>query len=407
MFSYLWIFVMKVLAIVAGVIALVGGCSAGSSFAAATVAGTPVARVERVVAQTPPQYSQDNTPGGQESGRGSGATGSTGSKGSVQPSVELVPGVPLSSGQGDLVAAARVARSVDPCALHDIRAAQAISGLEADAVMPSGRGLHICALMLAGSARELPGVTLTTSVGVDFDQRRRGEFTEEQIGGVGFFREKAAAGDERVCRYVKGFGEKTGIELAVRVGSSASESKAVAKSACQVAQEYLAAVGPVWREPAAREDRVSTPLLVLGGVDPCAGVVAVAVGLGQPVTARLMGPYGCALVPVGPKVSGTVVAVELGMETDPRALLSSPIGKEYSAVTVAGRPGVRTEITVSAGRQTPVKTCHVTVVAEEKVTVQENQSRSDSPKSVQVVKARAGECAVAIKAAEGVLAALR
>lgn len=395
--------VWKVLAIVASLMVGLAGCSGGSPFTVtATVTGTPVPQAEHVVAGSPGGYRSDAAapsdptkppkPGGEPAGK------------------EIAPGLVLSPRDAPYVDTFRVARMIDPCALHDVAAAEAAAGMGPDKLMPSGSGLHMCELSMATSARDLPAWTLMISAGVRFDETRRAGFAPEQVGGMDVFRETASPGgaapDERTCRFVKPLGEVSGIELLVRTGSS---SASPTKKPCELAAAYLAGVAKVWTEPAMRADTVTTPGLRLGDVDPCAGVVGVAGVLREAMRVQTSDPYSCMAYPLNTKSlsPGGTVTVKLSVETDPRVLVGSPAGTNYRAVTVAGRPGVVSEVDAKIGAKgQTAHICTLTVLADEKTTMQADQSRADSPTTYQVIKTTSADCAHGIKAAEAVLAAL-
>lgn len=407
MFDLLMWHLWKMLAIVASIIATISGCS-GGPLLTESIAGTPVAQQHADVA-SPPRYSSEENKPNQDSRASSGAQHDAPTKPAkpdTPQDVELAPGVVVAGKDAALIATHRVARMVDPCALHDPAAASRVTGEGPDALMPSRRGLNICELTLAPAPGDLPTWRLTATVGADFDAHQREQSVQEQIGELNFFRDKEpAAGkptDSGSCHYTMSFGETTGIELAVRATGLAPATK----TACDVAKEYLAAVAATWKEPAMRGDKVTAPALKLADVDPCSGVSAVARDFPAPVRAKPDTPYECALTAADYRKGGSLLSIELTMETDPRALLVGPLANKYAAITVAGRPGVSTQMqTKGVGGQIE-STCYVTVLADEKTAIQEDEAMPDSQKSMQVIKALAKDCAVAIRAAEGVLATL-
>jgi hypothetical protein len=354
----------------AGLLLTLAGC-------ATTVAGTPVAEQGAHAANS-----------GAAAASTSGAAPKTGTK--------------SSPGQDAEAAAHAVMRKVDPCALHSPEAAAKVTGMQPDEIMP-GTSLNACDVELTPGPLELTAWTLTATVGVDLDEGRRQEATQEQIADIAFFKLPALGGaaDDRSCSYVMGFGTDTGIELRVR----RSSTEAQPKTPCQVATAYLAEVGKYWKEPATRSDKVTSPTLRIADVDPCAGLDALSDALGGPIRTRTSDPYSCTVSPATPGAKpglGGLVTTEVGIDTDPRALVGNPAAKDYKAMTVAGKPGVASEMRGAKGN-----TCSLTVIADEDVALQADQSKPDAQKSYQVVETRAENCDLASKAAEVLLASLR
>lgn len=349
----------------AGLLLTLAGC-------ATTVAGTPAPERDAQAASGPT------------------ATSATGS------------GTKSSPGQDAEAATYAVMRKVDPCALHSIEAAAKVTGMGPDEIMP-GSSLNACDVELTPGPLELAVWTLTATVGVDLNEGRRQEAAQEQIADIKVFKMPGLGGstDDRTCRYVMPFGTDTGIELQVRRSSSEPQPK----EPCQVATEYLGEVAKYWKEPATRADKVTSPSLRIADVDPCTGMDALADALGGPVRTMISDPHSCTVMPAAPGGKpgmGGVVRTEVGVDTDPRALLGSPAGKDYRAMTVAGKPGVASEMPGPKGN-----TCSLTVIADEDVALQSDQSKPDAQKSYQVVDTRAENCELASKAAEVLLASLR
>ncbi|RLK58359.1 DUF3558 family protein [Actinokineospora cianjurensis] len=308
---------------------------------------------------------------------------------------------PSTAGAASVNPVQAVMRKVDPCALHSVGAAAAATGMVPDSIMPT-TSLAACDLDLKSGPGQPQVWTLTTTVGIGFDDGRRQQAAEERIGGIRFFRvpEPPGTGADKSCRHVMAFGSDTGIELRVR----AVDLDAPPKPPCQIAAAYLAEVARYWKNPATRADKVTSPVLRAGDLDPCAGLDTLADALGGPVRTRASAPYSCSAVPAKPGAaagSAGVVNTEVGVGTDPRPLVN-PKNQNFRAIEVAGRPGVARELPSAKGA-----TCSLTVIADESAALQDDQSRTDGRMSYQVLTVRAGDCDLAVRAANGVLAALR
>jgi hypothetical protein len=148
---------------------------------------------------------------------------------------------------------------------------------------------------------------------------------------------------------------------------------------------------------------LTTPSLTIARADPCAALGQVGAGMGN-ARMSLSDPHACLLTTTGgaSKTLG-MISAEYAVELDPRPALTNSSARGHQAVTVAGRPGVSQETPslITAGT-----TCSLTVVVDDQITLQADQAKVDSPKSVQVVKSRADTCQVATQVAEALLAAV-
>lgn len=308
---------------------------------------------------------------------------------------------PVVPGQEGRAAAFQVMRLVDPCALHSPAEAARVSGLIADEIMP-GHALNVCKLELVRTPDALPLWTVSTTVGVEFDDSVRMRAQQQEINDIGFWLvppgpfSNTASGTE--CTYVMEFEPDMGIQMRVQKRDETERG-----DACELARSYLLAVSKWWRSPAIRADKVTSPYLAVATADPCRAVAEVA---GEQGTLAMSGPHSCRVQPkdLSAGVLGQL-AVEFKVESDPRAILGKG-SSEYSAVTVRGKPGTQAKlVTPGPGGQERV-TCFVTVIADEQVVLQADQTRSDAMRSYQVIATRSSDCELAQRAAEAALASI-
>ncbi|EWC64525.1 hypothetical protein UO65_0132 [Actinokineospora spheciospongiae] len=368
----------RLLAFVAAVVLSLSGCTA-------TVVGTPVAQGEangeaEVVASTEDLSAEATTAAGQ-----AGAS------------------VPPREGTEQVAALFSVIRQVDVCALHDPAAAAVVVGMQPDDLMP-GDSLSSCVLQLVPGPRDLPAWRLKVTAGVELSDKTRRESTPETLDGVDFLHLPDLDGDGKACVYDRPMGERAALHLIVRQEGTEAQPK----TACQVAKEYLTAVAKYWREPATWADAVSTPALPVATIDPCAGLDAATAVYGKPVRSRMEDPHRCTVYPQtaahGDPIGG-VVSVTVGVDTDPRATLTGTASADYTAVSIAGRPGV-SNILNPGGGPSASGTCYVTVVADDKIEIRQDITNPDRPTSYPVIEARSADCQIATKAIEGLLSQL-
>ncbi len=310
------------------------------------------------------------------------------------------PKVPVLEGQEDKPAAFQVMRLIDPCALHSPEGAVRISGLIPDDIMP-GRTLNTCKLNLVRTANDLPLWTFTSTVGVEFGDAGRSRSQRQDIDGQEFWLLPPSKWDKpsAECTYVKEISPDLALEMNVR-----KQDERAKGDPCQLARDYLLAVSKWWKNPALRADKITTPYLPIAAADPCDAVAAAADGNAEPVVLLLIDPHSCHLQPkeYRPGVS-SLLSVEYKIETDPRAVLNKG-PSEYSAITVAGKPGTKAQLPGVDGPNTTL--CFVTVIADEQIELQADQTRADALRSYQVIAARSPDCARATKAAEAAVNAL-
>ncbi len=315
--------------------------------------------------------------------------------------------LPMKPGYENRPDAYRQARLVDPCALHSPADAGRTTELTPDDIMP-GSSLNICTLHLIRKPLDLPRWALTITVGVDTDDaRRRGQV--QDLADTQYWyvppRPSSQPGRDPECRYVKEFAPGTGIEL--RVVNRDEDDR---RDPCDLARSYLLAVTTWWTTPATRTDAVTAPSLAVASVDPCTAISGLAAEIGQPVHAAMTDPHNCSLHPaeVRDKHSyGALLAVDYRVESEPLAVLNGPSASDYQRITVADKPGTLTQVRMPSMGGPARMTCYVTVVADDQVTLQADQSRPDTPKSYQVVKTNSPDCDLAQRGAEAALAALR
>jgi hypothetical protein len=303
------------------------------------------------------------------------------------------PEVPVLEGQEDKPAAFQVMRLIDPCALHSPEGAERISGLIPDDLMP-GHTRNKCRLNLVRTANELPSWTLTTTVGVDFGEAGRSRSQRQDVDGQDFWMVPPSKWDKpgEECTYVKELGAEYALEL-----HATKQDERAKGDPCQLARDYLLAVSKWWKNPALRADKITAPHLPIATADPCEAVAAAGKDVAEPAVLLLLDPHSCVLQPKDyrPGVS-SLLSLEYKTESDPRAILDKG-PSEYSAITVAGKPGTKAQLPGIDGPNATL--CFVTVIADEQVTLQADQTRADALRSYQVIAARSPDCALATKAA--------
>lgn len=297
-------------------------------------------------------------------------------------------------------------RAIDPCALHSVAAAAEVTGMEPDEIMP-GQSLASCVIELVPGPLELATWTISATVGAPFEEQDRTEATAETIGKVEVFKPSgydAEAGAD-LCAYIVPVSPTAGLELYV----TRTDDK-VKQAACEVAEAYLTKVISYWASPALRSDEVTTPQFRVATLDPCTGLTELAADLGGEVRTFASNPFTCSAMAMAPAkaIGSGVTTVEIGVEKDPLKVLDSKValgtdtGYVTDAVTIAGKPGVRSSTTGEA----QISSCSVTVVVDEQVVLRSNQADPEALPSYQVVSARGGTCAIAEKAAELVVSSM-
>ncbi len=170
---------------------------------------------------------------------------------------------------------------IDPCALHDVAAAEQATGQRGGDLEP-GKKLHECALRTEGDNGA--GWNLYVRVGETILNQQRDDYAPVDIGDTEFLRTEMDG-----CRYEyipkKGtqplygfYGGAMTFSLSVQYSAAAGESDAQetqnAARGCGVGAKYLNAIKQHW-EPgsvAKRDDGVTQPTAPLGNYSPCAAM---------------------------------------------------------------------------------------------------------------------------------------
>jgi hypothetical protein len=338
--------------------------------------------------------------------------------------------VPYMPGSETEAEAHRMLRRLDPCALLDPDAgAQAIGGT-ADQLVP-GPDPAECTLdvLPEGAKRSIDAWTVTTAVGVSFDESdiELGGATPQPISGApdnSFYREESYNGTD--CTIVrpldKKYGDGYGIELEVQAPILAETPP---QPPCDIATAYLESTTDRWLEPPARSDKVTEPRLPLAEQDPCAATTAIGEELGREVQASPDSLYTCRVVFAGPAGDTTDRPTDTAPPASrapadtapakptgptPDGLPSLPSSEESVEVrfTVAGDPASREpntgiEPVTITGRMGSLDrslsdSCVVQVATTDKITVD-----TQDGERVQVIGVMAPSCETATQLAATVL----
>lgn len=376
-----------------GAVAMLAGCSAGDGLIPSrTVAGTPVAQ-EQVIASETGAPTQKPGPKSGQNDQG------------VEERKEVAPGLGATPGQGMKPESYKVARLVDPCALHSPADAARITKLIPDQIMPRSDMNH-CLVELIRTNKGLPVITLAATAGADFPEHYKKRAQRQEIDGAEYwFLPPTGSDSPRDCSYVKPFGPDTGLELTVYKRDAKDTT-----DPCQVARDYLTAVGKWWRNPAMRSDKVSTPQIPLALADPCIAAAKVASQLEQKVQGMLTDPYTCVLQPTTRdkgSVFGGLLSISYELSNNPMDVLKGATAREYRAITVGGKQATVTEIATPGTKGGEKRTnCYVTVVVDDKLALQADQSRPDTQKTYQVIKTMSPTCEIAQRGAETAAASI-
>ncbi|GGM67937.1 hypothetical protein GCM10012275_43130 [Longimycelium tulufanense] len=307
-------------------------------------------------------------------------------------------------------AAAFVAlRALDPCALHSPQDLQQIMGMTPDELMPAGE-FDVCRLRLRNREFD-PGWDARINVAARWSA---GSGTET-VGGLQVSVQEDNAHSCTVSRPLpqallhelapqavpdtSGNQARHAISLTV---SWSTRSEAPPTPPCQVTRDYLTAVADAWRQPPRRDQHRTTPALPLAGVDPCAAAPELAGLLPGSVKMTPLEPYSCTLRKPPPAPLDTPsISVRLALNDDPveqarTARAQVGLGRP---TTIAGRPG-----TLGEGKGPFGSFCLARIRYADDPRVRVDESREDTPVSVQVVEVRAPGCEQAQKAVEAVLA---
>ncbi|MFC5054258.1 hypothetical protein [Saccharothrix xinjiangensis] len=278
-------------------------------------------------------------------------------------------------------------RSIDACALHDIAAAQQVTGDQGDEIVPGRDGLHQCVLRLHKSEFESTW-TFTVEVGALFESQRRRDAAPETLAGMEMFIRE----DDHGCTVSKALDDTHAIEM--RTGSVTDAPR----RPCDVLREYVSKLAPLWTDPPARDSGATSPRLSLAGIDPCVTAAAVLDDAGAGAELRPRDVFGCTVIPAheaktAPSKTRTDIEVVFTLDEDPAALVTS--GQGARGITVGGLRAVIHERATG---------CAAYVVWDPDTTVVVDRQSEDALPSYQVIRVQAGTCDTARSAAEKVVA---
>ncbi|MFD1048510.1 hypothetical protein ACFQ1S_24745, partial [Kibdelosporangium lantanae] len=318
-------------------------------------------------------------------------------------------------GLDGLIAANAASRAIDPCALHDVAAAEQVTGMKAQVLLPGTFNLASCDLEVGPPGDALDAWRMVTTAGVRLDDGTIKKATPEKIGDLSVLHVPEVVRSKDACTYMLENSPKGGavpVRTALELSVTREETKQE-KAPCQVAKDYLTAVIKYWIQPAYRSDKLTLPALPIGHVDPCAGLAAVAPAMGGRIQVRpsSASPYDCTGIPakLEPGMNPMQVTVALKFKGDPREALQNEKtsqGGKIKPVTVAGHTGTLTETAADPRSPKLGGSCAVNVVVDDAVGVAEFADKPNATKNLQVVSTTADTCELAQKAAESVMATI-
>jgi hypothetical protein len=346
------------------------------------------------------------------------------------PSAGPGSGVVVVRGYEDVIAANAASRAIDPCALHDIAAAEQVTGMKGQLLMPGTLNLASCDLEVGPPEDALDAWRMTASAGVPLNDETVKKATPEQINNTSVLHVPDVIRSDDSCTYMMdnspqvttgtpprstsaggqnaGQPVRTALELTVR-----REDTKQTASPCQVAKDYLTAVIKYWIHPAHRADQLTTPALPIGQADPCAGLVGVAPAMGGGIQVKpsRSNPYECSALPakVSPGTNPALVTVDFTFKSDPREALqntNTSVGDKIKPVTVAGHTGTLTETPADPKNPKLAGSCRINVVVDDQVGAARFADQPNATKNLQVVSTSGDTCELAQKAAESALATI-
>ncbi|GAA1255135.1 hypothetical protein GCM10009609_18020 [Pseudonocardia aurantiaca] len=252
----------------------------------------------------------------------------TGAAGPVAGAKQTAAALPLDADEQALAAVFATVRTWDLCAVHDVQAAASVTGYTPDELLPS-IGLDTCRLRL----KQPDGVSeweLTFSIATvqPVDGAAPIALGATQLQQTGY-------SSEATCSYSYPIGPDGDRPWGIEV---TSYNVSANRPPCDVARDYVNAVGQRLVSPPLRTQGRTSPAPALGGTDPCALAAELVPVLadGAPVDlaesrANLSGPYGCSIgVRIGEGAADLTdvwAAVELSVASEP-----------LKGAVVAGRP---------------------------------------------------------------------
>ena len=256
--------------------------------------------------------------------------------------------VPWAPGTETTAGVFALLRAVDPCALHDVTAAVAVTGDQPDQIMPSA-SLASCQLRLHRG--DTPTWSFTIEVGVVFPTAARHAATSEEVDGTRLYRTENTPPSGRACGYVRPMGPDHGISL------TAVAPVGAAPPSCTTVRAYLTAVQSLSRL-VLRMQQHTQPQLELASIDPCSAAPAILERLGVPGSAYPQALYACQVQPelTSTAPAATAVTIRFGFGADPSGQAGSDSG--HTPVTVDGHHGV-VDAAASPGQECVLTLAHL------------------------------------------------
>lgn len=293
-------------------------------------------------------------------------------------------------------AAHAVARTIDPCALHDLTAARTITGHQVDELMPANNRLNQCVLRLSTGEFQATW-TLYLEAGGAFDGARRRSAAPETIAGRLIYTEQADDGSG--CTLARPLDDTAAITLTVRASTATPNT---ATTPCALGRDYLTATADRWNQPPLRSDRLTAPTLTLADLDPCDAAAALLPDFGDGAELNPSEPYQCGARPgfdTPAKRSGTQpeqITITFGVAEDPMRLVDTPSSTaEHTELAVGDRHGVASR--TSSG-------CSTTVIWDPDTVLVADARTENPPPTYQVVTIHTETCDTAHATADKVLA---
>ncbi|MEU6645181.1 hypothetical protein ABZ863_21835 [Saccharomonospora sp. NPDC046836] len=197
----------------------------------------------------------------------------------------------------EFVPALATMRTWDPCAMHDITAAETATGGSRSFIVPLGE-LNRCTLTLAGGN----GVKGDWSLNVELllETILDSSYESGTLDGARVFRQLPPEPDAPTfgisCAFFLPLDEPVGAKLDVTTVDESVPRDTV----CEIAEKYFTTLLPKWQNPPLAADGASTPRISLYGKDPCAALAPAVEAeptdqAGEQRYLLALNPYACQL----------------------------------------------------------------------------------------------------------------
>jgi hypothetical protein len=260
----------------------------------------------------------------------------------------------------------------------------------ADSLMP-GDELTRCRLTLADKDSGFPTFDLFAEVS-NFPSTARQNTTPVAIDGTQFLKSKPFPGEslDEQCRLTIPQGQNHGLSLTVFPPSD--DDQAGRPSACELASAYIKATMKNWRNPPTRTAHLTEPALAAAAVDPCAGLASAQAMIAGPTTTQLREPFSCVVA----SSTNRDNFVGLKLEIDDPLPSVSDKTTEGVPVQVNGSPAVQHDTGLAA------LGCETKVPIDNKTTLQEDESRQENPRRIEMAVIAASTCKQSLQAANSI-----